>query len=71
MLFFFQTLPTEEGLQRVLKGRFSYVRNYFLARILTQTYFVEGTKQVPFHISATKYPLYFGNSWAFRYIRIY
>ncbi|KAK8400951.1 hypothetical protein O3P69_002616 [Scylla paramamosain] len=62
---FMQTMGPEEGMRKVLEGDFSYIHNYYVMRILLATH-QQGTDSIPVHISTTKYPLFPGNTWAFR-----
>ena len=64
-LYFFQTMGPEEGMRKVLAGDFSYIHNYYVMRILLATH-QQGAATIPVHISTTKYPLFPGNTWAFR-----
>ncbi|XP_045122783.1 uncharacterized protein LOC123511189 isoform X2 [Portunus trituberculatus] len=60
-----QTMGPEEGMRKVLAGDFSYIHNYYVMRILLATH-QQGAATIPVHISTTKYPLFPGNTWAFR-----
>ncbi|KAK8400954.1 hypothetical protein O3P69_002619 [Scylla paramamosain] len=61
-----QTLETDIGIRRVLEGGFSYIRNYYVTRILMETYHSREAGDNPFHIATARYPLFAGNTWAFR-----
>lgn len=61
-----QIVDSEEGIRRVLEGKFSYIRNYYIMLILMETIYLGEKGHNPFHISSTKYPLFAGNTWAFR-----
>lgn len=64
---FLQTMTTDVGIKRVLDGGFSYMRNYYATKILIETYRMKEKGDNPFHIGTTRYPMFAGNSWAFRY----
>ncbi|XP_063868260.1 glutamate receptor ionotropic, delta-2-like isoform X1 [Scylla paramamosain] len=61
-----QTMATDVGIKRVLDGGFSYMRNYYATKILIETFLTKEKGDNPFHIGTTKYPMFAGNSWAFR-----
>ena len=61
-----QTMEMNIGIRRVLDGGFSYIRNYYAIRILKETHHSRGAGDNPFHISTARYPLFAGNTWAFR-----
>ncbi|XP_045122610.1 uncharacterized protein LOC123511061 [Portunus trituberculatus] len=61
-----QTLETDIGIRMVLDGGFSYIRNYYVTRILMETYHSREAGDNPFHIATARYPLFAGNTWAFR-----
>ncbi|KAK8400950.1 hypothetical protein O3P69_002615 [Scylla paramamosain] len=63
-----QTLETDIGIKRVLEGGFSYIRNYYVTRILMETYHSREAGDNPFHIATARYPLFAGNTWAFSLI---
>ncbi|XP_050689720.1 uncharacterized protein LOC126982046 [Eriocheir sinensis] len=62
---FMQTMGPEEGTSRVLAGGFSYIHNYYAIRVQLATH-REASADIPVHISTRKYPLFPGNTWAFR-----
>ncbi|XP_045122611.1 probable glutamate receptor [Portunus trituberculatus] len=61
-----QTMDMSTGIRRVMDGGFSYMRNYYAIRILKETYHSREAGDNPFHISTARYPLFAGNTWAFR-----
>ncbi|MPC95062.1 hypothetical protein E2C01_090257 [Portunus trituberculatus] len=61
-----ELMEPREGIQKVLEGKFSYIRNFYITRIMMETEYMGDKGYSPFHISSTKYPLFAGNTWAFR-----
>lgn len=61
-----QTVGIEEGMDKAVKGGFSYIYNYYYIRIMTDTQYTDGMGYTPIYFSKTMYPLFAGNAWAFR-----
>ncbi|XP_050691591.1 uncharacterized protein LOC126983136 [Eriocheir sinensis] len=59
-------IDNDEAVQKILAGRFSYVRNYYGIRIITESYTTAGEN--PLHIGTARYPLFAGNTFAFRWV---
>ncbi|XP_045101491.1 glutamate receptor ionotropic, kainate 5-like [Portunus trituberculatus] len=61
-----QTVGIREGLDKVVRGGFSYIFNYYYIKPVIETEYTDGRGYTPIYFSKTLYPLFSGNAWAFR-----
>ncbi|KAG7156373.1 hypothetical protein Hamer_G006115 [Homarus americanus] len=53
-------------MELVLKGGHSYIYSEYYSKTMVATRYTDKLGYTPIHISATEYPLFAGNAWAFR-----
>ena len=56
----------DEGVERLLQGRHSYIENQYTAIIAVRSRYTQESGYTPVHISATNYPVFAGVAWGFR-----
>ncbi|XP_063870822.1 glutamate receptor ionotropic, delta-2-like isoform X1 [Scylla paramamosain] len=61
-----QTVDIREGLDKVVRGGFSYIFNYYYIKPVIETEYTDGRGYSPIYFGKTLYPLFSGNAWAFR-----
>ncbi|XP_071546586.1 glutamate receptor ionotropic, delta-2-like [Panulirus ornatus] len=61
-----QANSIDEGLQLVLEGGYAFIYSKYFLKTLIATRYTDDFGYTPLHISATEYPLFAGNGWAFR-----
>ncbi|KAG7171101.1 glutamate [NMDA] receptor subunit 1-like [Homarus americanus] len=55
-----------KGMEMVLEGGYSFIFSKYYSRTMVATSYTDKLGYTPIHISATEYPLFAGNAWAFR-----